>query len=86
MSSVIKIGKGRDKRIKSGHLWVFSNEIAGSLKGYKAGEIVDIYSYRNEFLGRGYINPSSLISVRILSYEKEEINREFFYRKITEAW
>lgn len=86
MSSVIKIGKGRDKRIKSGHLWVFSNEIAGSLKGYKAGEIVDIHSYRNEFLGRGYINPSSLIAVRILSYEKEEINREFFYRKITEAW
>jgi 23S rRNA (cytosine1962-C5)-methyltransferase len=86
MTSTVRLKKGRDKRIKSGHLWVFSNEIADSLKKYNGGEIVDVYSHGGEFLGRGYINPSSLIAVRILSYEKEEIDREFFYRKITEAW
>lgn len=86
MPSAIKIKKGRERRIKGGHLWVFSNEIADSPKRYKGGEIVDIYSYRNEFLGRGYINPKSLISIRILTREKEEIDADFFHKRILKAW
>ncbi len=85
MPSVIKIKKGREKRIKGGHLWVFSNEIDGSPKRYEAGGIVDVYSHGNEFLGRGYINPKSLISIRILTREKDEINAEFFHKRILKA-
>ncbi|MEK6589553.1 MAG: class I SAM-dependent rRNA methyltransferase [Nitrospinota bacterium] len=86
MSSTVRLKKDRDKRIRSGHLWVFSNEIADSLKRYEAGGIVDVFSYKGEFLARGYINPSSLITIRILTYEREEINTEFFYNRITKAW
>ncbi|MBI3600337.1 MAG: class I SAM-dependent rRNA methyltransferase [Nitrospinae bacterium] len=86
MPQEIKIKKGRERRIQGGHLWVFSNEITDSLKRYKAGEIVDIHSYRGEFLGRGYINPKSLISIRILTPEKDEIDAEFFHKRILKAW
>jgi 23S rRNA (cytosine1962-C5)-methyltransferase len=39
----------------------------------------------DNFLGRGYINPQSLISVRLLTREDEEINRDFFRRRIENA-
>lgn len=75
----------RTSRLRSGHLWVFSNEIYSSLKDYSQGELVEIYSKTKEFLGIGYINPHSLISIRILTKKKEPINRDFFYKRIINA-
>jgi 23S rRNA (cytosine1962-C5)-methyltransferase len=40
---------------------------------------------RDNFIGKGYINPKSLISVRLLTREKEEINADFFRRRIRNA-
>ncbi len=73
------------KRILGGHLWVFSNEVASSLKGYEKGELVEVYDKKGGFLGIGYINPDSLIAVRLLSRRKVNIDKEFFKRRITEA-
>src|SRR3990172_7311256 len=85
MKQDIKLKKGADKRIRSGHLWIFSNEITDKLKKYKGGDIADLYSYKGEFLGRGYINPLSLIAIRILTYKKEDIDTNFFYNRINRA-
>src|SRR3972149_832658 len=85
MQQDIKLKKGADKRIRSGHLWIFSNEITDKLKKYKGGDIADLYSYKGEFLGRGYINPLSLIAIRILTYKKEDIDTNFFYNRINRA-
>jgi len=73
------------KRLLSGHLWVFSNELVGSPKGFSPGEAVEVHGPKDEFLGVGYINPQSLIAVRILTREKEEIGRDFFRRRIVDA-
>lgn len=73
------------KRILGGHLWVFSNEVASSLKGYEKGELVEVYDKKGGFLGIGYINPDSLIAIRLLSKRKVNIDKEFFKRRITEA-
>ncbi|NOX20277.1 MAG: class I SAM-dependent rRNA methyltransferase [Nitrospirae bacterium] len=73
------------KRILGGHLWVFSNEVASSLKGYEKGELVEVYDKKGGFLGIGYINPESLIAIRLLSRRKVNIDKEFFKRRITEA-
>lgn len=86
MPSDIKIKKGKEKRVRSGHLWLFSNEIGDSFKKYRAGDIIDIYSHNGEFMGRGYINPFSLISARILTHKKEDIDTKFFYNRIMDAW
>lgn len=75
----------RTSRLLAGHLWVFSNEIAGSPKKLDPGGLVELRDRKNEFLGIGYGNPHSLISVRILTRRKEEIDKGFFKRRIENA-
>lgn len=75
----------RPSRILSNHLWVFSNELAGSPKAYEPGSLVELHDRKNKFLGIGYINPHSLIAIRVLTREKEEIDEEFFRKRITAA-
>ena len=81
-----KVHLKRTKRIHWGHLWVFSNEIYEDLKGYSPGSLVEIFDRQENFLGKGYINPNSLISIRILSWDRVEINRDFFKRRLREAF
>jgi len=80
-----KVHLKRTKRLHHGHLWVFSNELYESLKKYAPGSLVDVRDIRDVFIGIGYINPNSLISVRLLTKKNERIDRNFLTRRITEA-
>ena len=74
-------------RVVNGHPWVFANELGDSEGDYKAGDIVDVHSSNGTYIGSGYINPSSLIRIRILTRNKQEpINEDFFYNKLLAAW
>lgn len=68
-----------------GHLWVFSNELSVSPKRYEPGSIVKVYDSKGSFLGIGYINPNSLISIRLLTKEEEQIDADFFRKRINDA-
>ncbi len=81
---IVRLKKGCEKRLARGHKWVFSNEIAQPLKTLSPGW-TGIYSYKEAFLGTGYINPHSLIAVRIFSGKEETPDREFFSKRIAEA-
>ncbi len=83
---IIKLKKNEEKRILNGHPWVFSNEIENFSSQIEPGTIVDIEDYRGGFIGRGYFNPRSLISVRILSREKEEIDTAFFRKRVQASY
>src|SRR5882757_4743716 len=89
MKSII-LNKNISKRVEGGHPWIFSNEVnTGKEKdtNAKPGEIVDVYSFDKKFIGRGYYNPQSQISVRLLTRDKNEpINDAFFYNRIKQAW
>lgn len=86
MAKVV-IGKGKHKRIESGHPWVYQNEVMDIQGDYSPGDIVDVVNFKGKFLGKGYINPKSQILVRIMTREKtEEINEDFFRRRIKDAW
>lgn len=74
--------KGEEIRIKEGHPWVYSNEIKGFEGNISSGDICDVYTYDNEFIGRGFLNTASKIMVRMLSFEKIDINQEFFDQRI----
>lgn len=80
-----KVFLKRTSRILAGHLWIFSNELKSSPKNYEPGSIVEVCDSKGKFLGTGYINPNSLISIRLLSKEREVINSDFFRRRITDA-
>lgn len=75
----------KTSRIQAGHLWVYKGEIAGSLKEFEPGETVELRDRKDQFLGIGYVNPNSLIPVRILSKKKEKIDHSFFEKRITDA-
>jgi 23S rRNA (cytosine1962-C5)-methyltransferase len=81
----LHIHKGHERRLLLGHPWVFSNEIASDLRQFEPGSLVDVYSHGGTFIGRGYINPRSLITVRLLSRERETIDSAFFRQRIGAA-
>ncbi len=81
----VKLKLKEDRRILRGHPWVFSNELLQPVGECFPGEIVDVLDFSGRFVGRGYINPHTLIAVRILTRRQEEIDGIFFRRKIAAA-
>lgn len=75
----------RDKRIRSGHLWVFSNEIYTVDGTPESGEVVEAYTSDGDAVGVGYYNPHSLIAFRLLSDKIEVIDAAFYLKKIEKA-
>jgi len=66
----LRLKRGEERRLSSGHLWVFSNEIdsgATPLAAFAPGDLAQIMSHRGQFLGHAYVNPHALICARILS-------------------
>ncbi len=72
-------------RIQKGHLWVFSNELAILPRDIASGETVKLFTHDKKFLGTGFYNPHSLISVRLFSRKDEEPDKDFFLKKFREA-
>lgn len=66
----LRLKKNEERRLKAGHLWVYSNEVditATPLKAFEPGTAVSIEDARGHALGTGYVNPNSLICARLVS-------------------
>lgn len=74
----IHLHPGRERRILQGHRWVFSNEISEPLGGIEPGSWVRVHSSKGTLLGTGYINPRSLIAVRLVCSPGETPSVDFF--------
>ncbi|MEK7251545.1 MAG: class I SAM-dependent rRNA methyltransferase, partial [Bacteroidota bacterium] len=72
-------------RILAGHPWVFSNEVREVKGSPNIGDVVELVAASGKSLGVGFYNPHSLISFRLLSTEVEEIDTEFFQKRILQA-
>ncbi|MDI6453459.1 class I SAM-dependent rRNA methyltransferase [Peloplasma aerotolerans] len=72
-------------RINQGHPWVFNNEIDRIEGTIKSGELASVFSSKNEFVGKGFLNTSSKIFVRILSRNLDEIIDESFFKNLVET-
>jgi 23S rRNA (cytosine1962-C5)-methyltransferase len=84
MNKVI-LRKKEENRALAGHLWVFSNEIDHVEGEIANGDLVEVFSSRKQFIGIGLVNRNSLIAVRILTRDREEIDKEFFKKRISAA-
>src|SRR6187551_831403 len=62
-----RLQSGLDRRFKTGHPWVYSNELQGSPKGITPGDPIELHDAGGKFLARGYGNPASLIAFRLLT-------------------
>ena len=81
----ITLAKGKDKRIRHGHLWIFSNELLPMQNRPEPGEIVNVYSAENKYVGTGFYHPNSLIAVRLLTRKPAVIDRAFFEHRLKQA-
>ena len=66
----LRLKKHEDRRLRAGHLWVFSNEVdtrATPLDGFEPGAAAEIQDASGKAIGTGYVNPHSLICARLVS-------------------
>lgn len=82
MKKVIVKGSSAEK-LSSFFPWVYANEILDAPPGH--GDLVEVLSRNGSFLGIGYLNTTSVISIRVLSFKREEIDGDFFVRRISGA-
>lgn len=81
----ILLRKNQERRIKAGHPWVFSNEIWKKPDGLLPGEVVEVSDSRGHYLGTGFYNGHSLISVRLFSRGKREPDAAFVSEAVARA-
>ncbi len=77
--------RNQDRRVRAGHPWVFSNEVAEVVGGPEDGSIVEVQDYRGAFLGKAYYNKHSLICARLLTRGRDPIDTDYFVRRIERA-
>ncbi len=66
----LQLKKNEERRIRAGHLWVYSNEVdtrATPLKQFEAGQQAQLLAHNGRHLGNAYVNPASLICARLVS-------------------
>ncbi|MBK9952290.1 MAG: class I SAM-dependent rRNA methyltransferase [Candidatus Competibacteraceae bacterium] len=70
----LRLRKDEDRRLRAGHLWVYSNEIdvtATPLRDFQPGQPITIQASNGKALGTGYINPHALLCARLVSRDLE---------------
>ncbi len=78
--------KGRDRRVRSGHLWIYAGEIQRADEGIEPGAAVDVVDHRGRFVARGYYNPASSIVVRVMTRRRDEaLDGALLRRRIAQA-
>ena len=87
MACKFYLHKGKNKRAENGRPWIYTDEINEYEGEYTNGDIVEVYNHKKYFIGKGYINDQSKITIRILTRDiNEEINKEFFQKRFKAAY
>ncbi len=72
---VLRLKRGEERRLAAGHLWVFSNEVdtaSTPLTAFAPGEVGELRTHRDAFVGYACVNPHALICARLLSRQAAE--------------
>ncbi|MCC8986985.1 MAG: class I SAM-dependent rRNA methyltransferase [Candidatus Contendobacter sp.] len=70
----LRLRKDEDRRLRAGHLWVYSNEVdveATPLRHFAPGQPVVIQSSNGKVIGTGYVNPNTLLCARLVSRDPD---------------
>jgi 23S rRNA (cytosine1962-C5)-methyltransferase len=81
----LELQKDLARHLRAGHPWVFRKALARAPRGLPAGTIVDV-TEGDRFVARGYLDPHSAITVRILTRDEgEAIDAAFWRRRVGRA-
>ena len=83
------LNRGADRRLRAGHLWVYSNEVDSKrspLSAFSAGDLVCIRNAEGRLLGSAYMEPQSLICARLYAPgEQQDLDAPLFSRRVADA-
>ncbi|RDB44925.1 class I SAM-dependent rRNA methyltransferase [Halomonas sp. DQ26W] len=89
MTQNLRLKKNADRRLKAGHLWLYSNEIdieTTPLKGMEPGAQVVVEAANGKAMGVAYVNPNSLISARVVSRDPAmRLDRSLLVHRFNQA-
>lgn len=87
VKAIVKLKKGEGRSLKSGGLWIYDNEIDSITGNYQNGDLVYVHDFDDYYLGCGFINTNSKITVRVMSRVKgQEIDHNFLVMRVRDAW
>lgn len=81
----VTLKPSKEKSLLRKHPWVFSGAIKNVEKETKDGSIVEIFSNKDNYLATGHYNEGN-ICVRIFEFDRQEINEEYWKKKIIKAY
>lgn len=85
---------GKDESLRRFHPWIFSGAIHHFSDEIEDGEVVEVYAstprpdhsgFDHEFIAVGHYQVGSIM-VRVLSFEKEPIDQQFYEKRIRAAY
>ncbi|HBZ53637.1 MAG TPA: rRNA large subunit methyltransferase I [Eubacterium sp.] len=87
MMKQVFIKKGAGRQFKAGGSWIYDNEIERIEDGVTDGDIVEVHDFDDYFLGYGYINRKSVITIRIMSKHKDvPVDEALIERRCKDAY
>ena len=87
ITATVSIKKGQGRTLKAGGAWIYDNEIDAITGEFQNGELVSVEDFDGFFLGQGFINTNSKLTVRMLSRKKGTvIDDAFIEMRVRNAW
>ncbi len=72
-------------RIFHGHEWIYASEIKKSFGNPEPGDVITLKDFRDRPLGSAIYNPASQIVARRFSRRRQDLDLDFFTRRIQQA-
>lgn len=86
---VLRLKPQEERRLKAGHLWIYSNEVdvaKSPLTAFQPGDVCVVENAGGKPFGLAYVNPASLISARLLTRRHQELpTRRWFEQRLKQA-
>ena len=81
----VTLKKGGGRELKAGGMWIYDNEIDTFSDGVTDGGLVELHDFDGYFMGIGFVNRKSKITVRMLSRHEKNIDEKFIERRVRDA-
>lgn len=83
---IATISEKAEKSLRGGHPWVYADEVISVSGDYENGDIVDVMSGKDRYLGSGFINDNSKIRIRLISRNaNDKFDAAFWERRLRYA-
>ena len=82
---IVHVINGRQKKLLQGHPWVYGNEIERVEGEIEDGGLATVVDFRGRYMGTGFYNSKSLITVRLLTHRQEKITDELIASRVKAA-